>query len=779
MLQYFLKGMLLAKARYLAIYFLGSVSLVILTRPALAQIDTEFWFAAPSVTEDHGDRPIVFRLAAFEQAANVTISQPANPDFSQIQVFVNAEESRTVDVSSRVGMVENWPENKVLNKGILISADAPITAYYEVNSDINPDIFSLKGRNALGKQFFVPAQNFWSNASWYSPPATSTIDIVATESVTTISITPSVRTKKHSAGQSFDIVLDRGQTYSLSTTDHEVANQLTGTSIKADKFIAITLKDDSNEFRPCLDLGGDQLVPIDILGTEYIVVKGFLDGGDHVFVLAIEDGTRVTINGSNAPISLQQGEMHDYRLTINAAHIEANKPVYVVHGTGFGCETGLAILPKLECTGSQSVNFTRSTIENFGIILITETGNEDGFSMNGNPELITSADFQEVVGARGRYLAARIDLTNRPIGSRALNVSNSKGSFHLGTINGGYRTGCRYGYFSDFKTLKILTDASKICLGRDLLLKATGSDRLQWFGDPTVDGKTSGEVVVAPEVSTQYGVVGSNGLEGCLDTAYLNVEVFEWPEPQIEIRNPCVNQEVEILYLGDEELERIEWIVGRDTISTTWHDPFVFQPSSLEPVELKVRAITPAGCLVDTIYHFDIRGVQLELDSSISITRGESIELHPKIVLGSLTGSTIEWLPLGGLTCHDCLSPVVSPEIETEYQIRITDSIGCSYLHKVLTYVDEPIFIPNAFTPDHNDINDFFRAYAEHVRYHKMRIFDRWGALIFETDDPATGWDGRVNGEIAPAGTYLYKVQGIHQRSQNQFELNGTVHLIP
>ena len=759
-------------------FFFPLIVLLLLHLDVYAQIDTEFWFAAPSVTDDHGDRPIVLRFATFDAPANISISQPANPRFTVMKISMEAGQSRTVGLTGRIHLVENQPTSQVLDKGLHIISDAPITAYYEVNNDVNPDIFSLKGRNALGKEFMIPAQNFWSNADWYAPPANSTIDIVATEPQTTIQITAPVRTRQHAAGETFTIVLDRGQTYSLAAFDHHVSNQLTGTRVVADKLIAITIKDDSNNFSPCLDLGGDQLVPLDVLGNEYIVVKGFLQGGDRVFVLATEDGTRLSLNGQELNLNLNSGDMHSFNLRTESAHIKSNHPIYVVHGTGFGCETGQAVLPKLECTGSNQVNFTRSTIENFGIILICKAGNEDGFTLNGSNDLLNADVFSTVPGTDDIWVATRLDLTGISLGGSAFTVVNTKGSFHLGTINGGERTGCRYGYFSDFKTLKILTDASKVCLGAELVLNASGSDHYEWFGDTAVEGMTEASIKVYPEVNTLYGVIGSNGGDGCLDTALLNIEVFEWPKPEIEVVNACVHQPVSIYYQGDEELERIEWIVGNDTVVTGWQEPFEFKSNQVGALEVFLSAINPAGCVVDTSYQINIRGLELKMDTVFSITRGESKAIDPMILQGGLSGVESNWSPSQGLSCDDCLSPIFNPQVETEYQLILTDSMGCRYTYQLLAYVDAPIYIPNAFSPNGDERNDRFEIFAEDVDFDQLLIFDRWGELLYQSDQVASGWDGMVNGKPVVPGTYLYQITGKHINSQNHFSHTGTVHII-
>ncbi len=756
--------------------------MAILPFHTIAQTDTEFWFVAPNITEGHGDQPVVFHFTAFDVDASLTITQPANPTWSPINLHIPAGQSRAIDLTVRLSFLENQPAYQVLNKGIHIQSDQPVTAYYEVNHMFNPDIFALKGRNALGKEFYIPAQDYFQNAPHLNPIAFSAIDIVATQNDTRITITPSVDVRGHRAGSPFEIFLDRGQTYSVEAIGVLQYHQLTGTHVESDQLIAITLKHDSNVYDPCYDLSGDQIVPVDVLGTEYIVVKGFLQGGDHVFISAVEDGTRVEIidnESSDAQsVLLQGGESHRFLLRTSSAFIKSDAPVYVMHMTGFGCELGMALLPKLDCTGSQSVSFNRSTSENFGVILIVETGNEDSFVITPD-RAIPSGLFKPVPGSGGRYVSARIDLTSPALANQAFQITNTKGSFHLGTINGGDLSGTRYGYFSDFKTLKILTKAGKICLGSEIQLKATGGDQYYWFGDPTIEGKTTPEISVDPEVSTEYGVVGSNASNECLDTAYLEVEVFEWAKPEVDISHTCTDVEVSMSYAGTAEVESMRWIIDRDTFITTAEDTFKITWNEPSLKELDIMVTNPAGCSSDTTYRFEVGGFVLGLDSSLAITLGDSLSPDPSVIKGDLgSAASILWTPTLGTSCSDCFNPAFDPPETTTYELAITDTLGCVTRYYTTIYVDIPLYVPNAFSPNNDGINDVFTAYGENSRLEKMIIADRWGQIVYDSNSENPFWDGKISGSDGAIGTYIYYLRGVYLESQTEFEIKGSFTLL-
>lgn len=455
-----------------------------------AQTDQQFWFVAPEVTSNHGDNPIVFRVSAFSEDANITVSQPANPNFAPISLTIAAGTTETIDLTAFQNLIENQPANQALNKGLLLESSVPVTAYYEVNNFVNPEIFALKGKNALGQTFYTPFPTDYNNGA-YTPLAISGFDIVATEDNTQITITPTADLVTHPAGVPFTISLNRGQTYSCISTSTNAATRPVGTSVASNKPIAITLKDDSGALGGCRDLMGDQLVPTGVIGTEYIVMKGFLNSNERAYVLAIENNTEVFLDGNATPVAtLNIGQQFPIDIVNPTHYITSSAPVYVLHASGFGCELGSAILPSIQCTGSSSVFFTRSTNEFFGLNIMVRPGSEGSFLLNGSTTLVPASAFTVVPGSSGEWMTAQLSFDDAqiPVGttSSLLNIATNSELFHLGIINGGNSTGCRYGYFSDFSST-YLGENQTVCINDSLLLDGgEGKDSYLWSTGDTI-----------------------------------------------------------------------------------------------------------------------------------------------------------------------------------------------------------------------------------------------------------------------------------------------------
>lgn len=91
-------------------------------------------------------------------------------------------------------------------------------------------------------------------------------------------------------------------------------------------------------------------------------------------------------------------------------------------------------------------------------------------------------------------------------------------------------------------------------------------------------------------------------------------------------------------------------------------------------------------------------------------------------------------------------------------RLAIVDTLGCvDTLIKPLVIAPElNLYLPSAFTPDGDGINDVFAVSGTGLVNFRMLIFDRWGRMVFETRDPANGWDGTIDGHAPVPGVYPY-----------------------
>ncbi len=112
-------------------------------------------------------------------------------------------------------------------------------------------------------------------------------------------------------------------------------------------------------------------------------------------------------------------------------------------------------------------------------------------------------------------------------------------------------------------------------------------------------------------------------------------------------------------------------------------------------------------------------------------------------------------------------------------QLTVTNPLGCT--DSAYTLVEGPvlIYIPNAFTPNNDGMNDAFKVVISEVTQYELDIFNRWGELVFHSEDPDEVWIGNVNGgeHYAPAGMYNYRLKWKGARTDAE-EMLGTFQLM-
>lgn len=453
------------------------ISILTFAARVSAQIDTVFWLGAPWVTVGHsGNVPVKIHLSSFDDPTTVRILQPALGYDTSFTMAANS--LRTVDLSHRVGLLEAKPANTVLNYGLKVETSHNVTAVYEVSSSINnPETYSLKGQNGLGTEFVTPFQTRWENNPSFSPAPKQMFTITATQDNTTVWITPRCNVMGgHPAGVTYSVVLNKGQVYTVENATLSTSvpgNNLSGSIVTSDKPVSVLVSDDSVRNVPgggCSDLMGDQIVPVDVVGKEYIVNKGSMNvnATEGIFIVATENFTTVTINNGLTTQSqmLNKGDTWNYTITTDLSYVVADENVYLLQASGFGCELGAALLPPINCAGSDRVNFTRTNNQGFFLNILIPTSGIANFTLNGTP--IPTSEFSPVPGTGGLWSGAQIEYSTAQIPVNSNNtIRNSTDFFALGVINGGSTSGCYYHYMSSFirKTNVFAGNDNTLCDG--------------------------------------------------------------------------------------------------------------------------------------------------------------------------------------------------------------------------------------------------------------------------------------------------------------------------
>jgi len=765
--------------------FLLFLSFLLPISKSIAQFDTLFWFAAPEVAQAdrNFDRPIYIWLSSSNTPSQVTITQPANSSFAPIVVNLAANTTQYVDLTPWIEQIETKPPNQALNYGIKVSANNPINAYYEILSlqcMCSPEIFVFKGKNSLGTQFLIPMQNYLNNANdpSYLPIPYSSFVIVATENNTNVTITPTANVVGHTAGIPYTINLNQGQTYSATATSQSAAQHLSGSIVSSDKPIAITINDDlmyGGTYGTCADDAGDQIIPINRVGKKYIVVRGFLTTPyDKVFILATQNNTSIQVNGTTLT-TINSGQTYMYSMnTADAVYIETSNPVYALQLSGFGCEIGNCLVPQIECTGSNSVTFTRSTEDPLHLMLIVPAGAEGNFQINGNSTLINASQFLSVPGTANTWKFAKITYTTSQIPAGvSTTVTNSSDKFHLGIIHGTPNNGCRFGFFSDFGQykLEIIANGDHFCVGDTLQLSTStiNSAIYSWSGPDGFSSNLQNIQLNTLNYNNEGLYIVNGDLGGCVvepDSIY----IYIYPSPSVEIdpafSEICIGESITLEASG--------------AINYIWSNLETTQTIDVSPttgISYFVVGMDENNCKDTAMAQIEVKPLpELTISPNpATIFDGDMITLT---VFSDLPNTQFLWS--NGSVSNNI---TVSPSTSTDYQVTGISN-GCSSTAAVTVHVklaplqECSIYMPNSFSPDNDGLNDILIPKMFNAEVISFVIINRWGQKVFESNRSDYGWDGTFLGQLAPSDTYAYRIRYIQANTGELKHIFGAVSLI-
>lgn len=126
--------------------------------------------------------------------------------------------------------------------------------------------------------------------------------------------------------------------------------------------------------------------------------------------------------------------------------------------------------------------------------------------------------------------------------------------------------------------------------------------------------------------------------------------------------------------------------------------------------------------------------------------------------LDSAMSGTYNWSPPFNLSCTDCQTTMASPLSEQTYTVTFTSANGCSNSASATIQIVSIFnyFMPNAFSPNADGINDTLHIHGKGISTVNLKLFDRVGEKVFETTSIQQGWDGSYKGIPMNNGTYIY-----------------------
>jgi gliding motility-associated-like protein len=263
-----------------------------------------------------------------------------------------------------------------------------------------------------------------------------------------------------------------------------------------------------------------------------------------------------------------------------------------------------------------------------------------------------------------------------------------------------------------------------------------------FFNNGTINDSTTNPTWTYTAAGT-YAVKLTEDINGCASDTVLKIKVDSIPVATVT--GPAGNCAGDSITLKASGGGNYLWNTGATTSSIS------FLP---QPNDTVYSLIVTKGCS-DTAYHtihvFPGAPINTCCDSTIAF--GSSA---PVAVTGSVS---YVWSPANTLSCDTCAISVSTPSVTTVYTVTATDKAGCISTDSVKITIEKcaNAWIPDAFTPNGDKIDDYFSPVGVCIYYYTMYIYDRWGNIIYKTTN-SKPWDGTVNGKLAQEDTYVYQV---------------------
>lgn len=328
----------------------------------------------------------------------------------------------------------------------------------------------------------------------------------------------------------------------------------------------------------------------------------------------------------------------------------------------------------------------------------------------------------------------------------------------------------------DFVTLRARADTVICATDSVQLTAATDGLRFSWTPAATLNNPTLLSPVALPSTTTTYQITSTVG--SCSTTDSVTVKLVPYPGSN-------AGPDTTICYQSSAQLHgaiagnSFTWSPSSSLNNSNSLDPIATPPSTTSYI-LTVR--DNIGCpkpKLDTIVVTVLPKINAFAGKDTAVVVGQPLQFNAS------GGTTYLWTPSTSLNRNNIYNPVGIYDGSFDsirYKVIVLNESGCAdsaYLTVRIFKTNPQIFVPTAFTPNGDGLNDYFRPIAVGIsRFDYFRIYNRWGQLVYSsTLSEDQGWDGKVAGKEQASGTFVWLVKGVDYTGKIVFA-KGTVTLI-
>lgn len=302
-----------------------------------------------------------------------------------------------------------------------------------------------------------------------------------------------------------------------------------------------------------------------------------------------------------------------------------------------------------------------------------------------------------------------------------------------------------------------------LCAGESATLIAFNAGVLDWKSTANIPCFDCDTIVVTPNVTSQY-ISTATSVAGCTKSDTLLIKVYSPFAANPTANKPfiCLNEPVTLNVSPPDKI--VDW-----TSSSGLSNSGAYEITTIprETTTFTVTMRDSVGCFSSTA------------DVLVTVKSLPEVDAGPDQVLPYNSNFTIRptysnnvvsynWTPSNSLSCFSCPNPSGVLLESKQYSIEVLSDSGCvatDSINIIVECKDANILIPNAFTPNNDNLNDVFYPIAR--GFQSIRVFviyDRYGKIVFERknfapNDPSMGWDGKRAGMDQTSNVYVYYIE--------------------
>ncbi len=291
---------------------------------------------------------------------------------------------------------------------------------------------------------------------------------------------------------------------------------------------------------------------------------------------------------------------------------------------------------------------------------------------------------------------------------------------------------------------------------------STGADVFDWdFGNGTTSTQENPTNVYNEPGNYEVALAVESSQFGCTDEIVKSITIYALPNTAVADDIICQDSMAILSVANPSAGSTYTWMPGNlldDTIGST-----VTTLSLTDAAIFSVTEVDANGCTDTDELTVEVISTIPSIEWDTAVCPGSTILLPVAVD----TNYTYSWTP--PIDCEGCpFNQVPNIQESDEYTLEAEDQFGLGCPTEASTYIiqliDEAFAMPNAFTPDGDEINDFFNIittadvpFEEIVE--EFKIWNRWGQLVYDNQTPDTGWNGLDGDQPAALDVYIYSVK--------------------